>query len=175
MGDDVDFTDYFTWLDDRSWIRVSACVIVFDRARKRTLIVRNTAIANGVFNFMCGAVKVCETLQESLNRELDVRIRERTQIVLLAAEQGMTVPEITRIVRRNDQTVRIWLNIAEIELSVLKRQCLRPRLPNIETVRHEVAAWQARQNDTHAKIDWRFTTTDARIKLKRLYPIVNVQ
>jgi len=68
-----------------------------------------------------------------------------------------------------------WLNIAEIELSVLKRQCLRSRLPDIETVRHELAAWQVRRNDTQAKIDWRFTTADARIKLKRLYPIVNVQ
>jgi hypothetical protein len=68
-----------------------------------------------------------------------------------------------------------WLNIAEIELSVLKRQCLRSRLPDIETVRNEVAAWQAQRNSNQAKIDWRFTTADARIKLKRLYPVVNVQ
>lgn len=68
-----------------------------------------------------------------------------------------------------------WLNIAEIELSVLRRQCLRSRLPDIETVRHKVAAWQAQRNSNQAKIDWRFTANDARIKLKRLYPIVNVQ
>lgn len=68
-----------------------------------------------------------------------------------------------------------WLNIAEIELSVLKRQCLRSRIPDIETVRQKVAAWQVRRNGNHAKVDWRFTTTDARIKMKRLYPVVNVQ
>ena len=68
-----------------------------------------------------------------------------------------------------------WLNIAEIELSVLKRQCLRARLPDIETVRSNVAAWKARRNSASATIDWRFTTEDARIKLKRLYPVVNVQ
>lgn len=68
-----------------------------------------------------------------------------------------------------------WLNIAECELSVLKRQCLRSRMADIETVRREVAAWQIQRNSLPAKIDWRFTTADARIKLKRLYPVVNVQ
>lgn len=68
-----------------------------------------------------------------------------------------------------------WLNIAEIELSVLKRQCLRSRLPDIETVRQKVVAWQTRRNDLQTVIDWRFTAEDARIKLKRLYPIVKVQ
>jgi len=68
-----------------------------------------------------------------------------------------------------------WLNIAECELSVLKRQCLKPRLPDIETVRQQVAAWQQRRNQMQTTIDWRFTTDDARIKLKRLYPIVKVQ
>jgi hypothetical protein len=68
-----------------------------------------------------------------------------------------------------------WLNIAECELSVLKRQCLKRRMPDIETVTTELAAWQQHRNVTPATIDWRFTTDDARIKLKRLYPIVNVQ
>lgn len=68
-----------------------------------------------------------------------------------------------------------WLNIAECELSVLRRQCLKRRLPDIETVRTEVAAWVQARNDAVATIDWRFTTDDARIKLKRLYPIINVQ
>jgi hypothetical protein len=68
-----------------------------------------------------------------------------------------------------------WLNIAEIELSVLKRQCLPARLPDIETVRREVTAWQEHRNTHQTSIDWRFTTEDARIKLKRLYPVVNVQ
>jgi hypothetical protein len=68
-----------------------------------------------------------------------------------------------------------WLNIAECELSVLKRQCLKRRLPDLATVQQEVAAWQTRRNNTQVGVDWRFTTADARIKLKRLYPVVNVQ
>lgn len=68
-----------------------------------------------------------------------------------------------------------WLNIAEIELSVLKRQCLQGRVADIDTLRSKVTAWQHERNAQQAKIDWRFTTEDARIKLKRLYPIVNVQ
>jgi transposase len=68
-----------------------------------------------------------------------------------------------------------WLNIAECELSVLKRQALKGRLPDIETVTQKATAWEQRRNQMEATIDWRFTTEDARIKLKRLYPIVNIQ
>lgn len=68
-----------------------------------------------------------------------------------------------------------WLNIAEIELSVLKRQCLKGRLADMDTVIQKVQAWEQRRNQTQVTIDWRFTTDDARIKLKRLYPIINVQ
>jgi transposase len=68
-----------------------------------------------------------------------------------------------------------WLNIAECELSVLKRQCLKGRVPTIDAVDQKVAAWQERRNKAQVTIDWRFTTDDARIKLKRLYPIVKVQ
>lgn len=68
-----------------------------------------------------------------------------------------------------------WLNIAECELSVLKRQCLNSRLPDIAAARKKAVAWQDRRNQRQTTIDWRFTTEDARIKLKRLYPIVNVQ
>jgi hypothetical protein len=63
-----------------------------------------------------------------------------------------------------------WLNMAEIELSVLKSQCLDRRIVDIETMRKEVAAWNLDRNNRSAKINWRFTTEDARIKLKRLYP-----
>ena len=68
-----------------------------------------------------------------------------------------------------------WLNIAECELSVLRRQCLKSRIADIETVIAQVDAWQEQRNDMQTGIDWRFTTEDARIKLKRLYPIVKVQ
>ena len=57
----------------------------------------------------------------------------------------------------------------------MKRQCLKARMPDIATVSRQVAAWQKSRNENQVSIDWRFTTDDARIKLKRLYPIVNVQ
>lgn len=63
-----------------------------------------------------------------------------------------------------------WLNMAEIELSVLQGQCLNRRIPDIETIRSEVDAWQMARNNKIKKIDWQFKTADARIKLKRLYP-----
>ena len=63
-----------------------------------------------------------------------------------------------------------WLNIAEIELSVLKRQCLAGRIPYIEKMRNEVRAWNTDRNNRQSNIDWQFRTKDARIKLKRLYP-----
>jgi len=63
-----------------------------------------------------------------------------------------------------------WLNMAEIELSVLSRQCLDRRVPDFETLQDEVSAWQERRDATATKIEWRFSTEDARIKLKRLYP-----
>ena len=63
-----------------------------------------------------------------------------------------------------------WLNMAEIELSVLSRQCLDRRIPDQDVLRRETAAWVERRNAARATIDWRFTTADARIKLKKLYP-----
>ena len=63
-----------------------------------------------------------------------------------------------------------WLNIAEIELSALKRQCLAKRMDCIETVRSEVAAWNTERNHRQTKVDWQFGPEKARQKLKRLYP-----
>ena len=65
-----------------------------------------------------------------------------------------------------------WLNMAEIELSVLARQCLAERMHTKEYLQQQVEAWQERRNKDAIKIDWRFTTEDARIKLKRLYPSI---
>lgn len=66
-----------------------------------------------------------------------------------------------------------WLNMAEIELSVLARQCLNRRIPDQEALIQEIAAWEARRNAADATVEWRFTTDDARIKLKKLYPVLN--
>ena len=65
-----------------------------------------------------------------------------------------------------------WLNMAEIELSALARQCLDYRIPDKETLQREVAAWQQQRNQNSNPVNWRFTTEDARIKLKRLYPSI---
>jgi hypothetical protein len=63
-----------------------------------------------------------------------------------------------------------WLDLAESELSVLSTQCLDRRIPDKQILTEEVAAWEDNRNQHHAKADWQFTTADARIKLKRLYP-----
>ena len=63
-----------------------------------------------------------------------------------------------------------WLNIAEIELSVLTMQCLARRLPDMETLTKETQQWEQRRNASQKGVDWQFSTLDARIKLKRLYP-----
>jgi hypothetical protein len=67
-----------------------------------------------------------------------------------------------------------WLNVAEIELSVLARQCLDRRIPDKAILTQEVQAWQDQRNAQVVKVDWRFTTADARIKLKHLYPKIDV-
>jgi len=63
-----------------------------------------------------------------------------------------------------------WLNMAEIEFSVLHRQCLDQRIPDAQTLHNLVMLWQSQRNAQRIKVDWQFTTADARIKLKRLYP-----
>ncbi len=65
-----------------------------------------------------------------------------------------------------------WLNMAEIELSVLSRQCLNRRIPDLTTLTEEVDAWVKQRNGQDTWIDWRFTTQDARIKLQKLYPSI---
>jgi hypothetical protein len=65
-----------------------------------------------------------------------------------------------------------WLNIAEIELSVLSKQCLNRRVDNIEKLSDEINAWQSDRNNLNKSVKWQFTTADARIKLLRLYPVV---
>lgn len=65
-----------------------------------------------------------------------------------------------------------WLNMAEIELNVLMGQCLNRRIDNMKTMKEEVKAWESHRNNKKAVINWQFTTQDARIKLKRLYPTI---
>lgn len=65
-----------------------------------------------------------------------------------------------------------WLNMAEIEFSVLNRQCLNRRLPDQDTLKLEIATWSQQRNQKSHSVNWQFTTADARIKLKRLYPSI---
>ena len=67
-----------------------------------------------------------------------------------------------------------WLNVAEVDFNVMIRQCLNRRINSIDTLRAEVAVWQAARDRIKAKVDWQFTTDDARVKFKRLYPTFDV-
>ena len=67
-----------------------------------------------------------------------------------------------------------WLNMAETELSVLSGQCLDRRIGETEELRLEVTAWEHSRNTATSRVDWQFTTADARVKLKRLYPSIQV-
>jgi hypothetical protein len=65
-----------------------------------------------------------------------------------------------------------WLNVAEIELSVLNRQCLNRRIESMAGLRREVGAWEEARNEQQVEVRWQFTTADARVKLRRLYPVI---
>ena len=65
-----------------------------------------------------------------------------------------------------------WLNMAEIEFSALSRQCLNRRIPTQEKLIQEICAWENARNNLGVRCDWQFTTTDARIKLRKVYPTV---
>jgi hypothetical protein len=68
-----------------------------------------------------------------------------------------------------------WLNMAEIELSILSRQCLAGYIPSIDALANESLAWETDRNTRKATVEWRFTTADARIKLKKLYPVIHCE
>jgi hypothetical protein len=86
-------------------------------------------------------------------------------------------PEVARRLARRVEFVYTpvhgsWLNMVEIELSVLVRQCLKRRLADIETLRREVKVWATERNRSGTRVNWRFTVEDARIKLRKLYPSI---
>ncbi len=68
-----------------------------------------------------------------------------------------------------------WLNVAEMELSVLARQCLDRRIPDSPTLTREIALWERQRNTAQVAVNWQFTTTDARFKLRKLYPTIQLQ
>lgn len=115
---------------------------------------------------------------------VDMRYPEAKRIILVADNLNTHTPAALYEVFAPEEAKRLvdrleihytpehgsWLNIAEIELSVLSRQCLQRRIPDVAMLRSEVTAWEERRNTSGGRVDWRFTTADARIKLKRLYP-----
>lgn len=94
---------------------------------------------------------------------------------IASLDEAFPAPEAHRLARRLEiyQTPRngSWLNVAEIELSVLSEQCLDRRIPTIQELNNELEAWQKERNQTASKVIWRFSTNDARIKLKHLDPV----
>jgi hypothetical protein len=93
--------------------------------------------------------------------------------------EAFPAPEAHRLARKLEiyHTPRngSWLNVAEIELSVLSQQCLDRRISSVEELTSELAAWQQERNSITSKVIWHFTTDDARVKLKHLYPIFEPQ
>jgi len=91
-----------------------------------------------------------------------------------ALYQAFAPEEARRILRRLEfhytPKHASWLNMVEIELSVLSRQCLERRIPDAERLAREIGAWEQKRNEGGATVDWRFTASDAREKLARLYP-----
>jgi hypothetical protein len=116
--------------------------------------------------------------------EEDYPHAERVRLVLdnlsthsAAAFYGTFAPEAARRLARKVEFVHTpvhgsWLNMVEVELSVLVRQCLKRRIPDIETLGQEVGAWCEARNRSKASVDWRFTAEDARTKLRKLYPSI---
>jgi hypothetical protein len=124
-----------------------------------------------------------------LKRLLDEVYPDATRVVLVTDNLNTHVPgslyeafepaEALRLSKRIEWHYTpkhgSWLNMAEIELSVLARQCLDRRMPDAEALGREVAAWESRRNAVAVKADWQFTTADARVRLKKLYPTVQLQ
>lgn len=121
---------------------------------------------------------------EQIKQLVDIHYPNAEQIVLVcdnlnthgrpALYERYDAPEAHRIASKIDWHYTpehgSWLNIAEIELSILSRQCLNRRIADQDTLEREVAAYNRQRNHAPSTIDWQFTTSDARIKLKRLYP-----
>jgi hypothetical protein len=105
---------------------------------------------------------------------LEVRYPHAEQVVLVMDNLNTHVARalLERLEIHHTPQHGSGLNMAEIELSVLSRQCLDRRIPDLETLTREVAAWEQARNADPRPVNWRFTTPDARIKLKRLYPSI---
>ena len=135
------------------------------------------------------ATKTAIDLAEEIKALLDVDYPEAEQVVLVWDNLNTHTPaslykafppaEARRLLDRLEihYTPKhgSWLDVAEIELSVFTQQCLNRRIGDIETLRDEATSWYERRNTEQVGVDWQFTSDDARIKLKRLYPQIKVK
>ncbi len=149
-----------------------------------------TSVSRKVFRGPLRALWLAGLIRREVRRlvEEEYSEAERVRVVLdnlstpsAAAFYETFAPEVARRLAREVEFVYTpvaslgsWLNMVEIEISVLVRQCLRKRrLPDIETLRGEVQAWCGERNRLGASVEWRFTTSDARTKLRKLYPSID--
>jgi transposase len=140
----------------------------------------------GKYFFKVTASRTKEDWASFMRDLIDVHYKDAEKIVLVMDNLNTHGPGSfykvfeAREARRLAQKLEIhytpthgsWLNIAETALSILARQCLSARIPSIEKAREEVRSWQDKRNQSHINVNWRFTTEDARVKLKRLYPLI---
>lgn len=138
----------------------------------RTVTVTDRRTKQDWAHFMKDVVDVHYPEAETITVVLD-NLNTHT---LASLYETFPAPEAHRIARKLDLHYTpkhgSWLNMAEIEFSALSRQCLNRRMPDRETLQREVAAWTSERNAHAATVNWRFTTQDARVKLKRLYPLI---
>ncbi len=119
-------------------------------------------------------------------KELSMRYPDAEKIVVVLDNLNTHTPASFYKVFKPDEAFKLfqrfefhytpkhgsWLNMAEIELSVLARECLNQHIGDVSILARYVSLWETERNDNFVKVDWRFTTQNARIKLKRLYPVL---
>lgn len=157
---------------------------------------RNGTAANFMFTEPLGSWRKVDVRQQKRSVDWACEIKElldrdypKAQKVVLVCDnlnthkiasfyEAFEPQEALRLVRRLEihYTPKhgSWLNVAEIELSVFTKQCLDRRIPDIKTLQQEAKAWYRKRNTNQKAVDWQFTTKDARIKLKRLYPQIQM-
>jgi transposase len=157
----------------------------YDRCGTVNLFLTSQPLA-GHCHVMVTAPRTAVDFAKEVRDLLEVRYPQAERVVLVmdnlnthkpaalyqAFEPAVARALIERLEIHYTPTHGSWLNMAEIELSVLSRQCRDRRSPEADTLTQEIAAWEQARNANARPVNWRFTTPDARIKLKRLYPSI---
>lgn len=149
---------------------VDLCMIVEPLAGRRDVLVRDN---HDRLSYARALIHISETMYPNAPRI--TIIEDNHSAHKLSALYEIVEPERARSIIKRLEIVRTpvhgsWLNVAELEFSALRRQGLPTRLPSRDDCERRVKLWVEQRNQRSVKIDWQFTTTDARIKLKRLYP-----